>query len=162
MHSRNYTWADSEELARAGRAMAGIDYLRAMMNGDMPRCAYQETMDYDLVEVAEGRVVVAGRPGADLANPLGTVHGGYFAGMLDSAMGCAIHSLLTAEQSYTTLEFKLNMVRGLPTDGTMIRAIGEVIHPGRKVATSEARLEDEAGKFYAHATCSCLIFSTQG
>lgn len=159
MNSRTYTWADPKQTAEAGQSMAGIDYLRAMMDGSLPQCAYQQTMEYDLVEVAEGRVVFEGRPQDFMLNPLGTVHGGHFAGMLDSAMGCAIHSLLSAEQSYTTLEFKLNMVRGLPTDGTLIRAIGEVIHPGRKIATSEARLEDEAGKLYAHATCACLIFA---
>lgn len=142
--------------------MTGIDYLRAMMNGSLPQAAFQATLDYDLVEVAEGRVVFQGHPGEYLANPLGGVHGGYYAGMLDSALGCAIHSLLPAGQSYTTLEFKLNMVRPLPVDGSPIRAIGEVIHPGRKIATSEARLVDANDKLYAHATCSCLIFSGEG
>jgi uncharacterized protein (TIGR00369 family) len=139
--------------------MAGIDFLRAMMNGQLPQCAYQQTMDYDLVEVEDGRVVFAGKAAEYMLNPLGSVHGGYYAGMLDSALGCAIHSRLPAGQTYTTLEFKLNMVRAIPTDGRIIRAIGEVVHPGRKIATSEARLEDESGKLYAHATGSCMIFS---
>ncbi len=139
--------------------MAGIDFLRAMMNGQLAQCAYQQTMDYDLVEVGDGRVVFAGKAAEYMLNPLGSVHGGYYAGMLDSALGCAIHSRLPAGQTYTTLEFKLNMVRAIPTDGRVIRAIGEVVHPGRKIATSEARLEDDGGKLYAHATCSCMIFS---
>lgn len=139
--------------------MAGIDFLRAMMNGQLAQCAYQQTMDYDLVEVGDGRVVFAGKAAEYMLNPLGSVHGGYYAGMLDSALGCAIHSRLPAGQTYTTLEFKLNMVRAIPTDGRVIRAIGEVVHPGRKIATSEARLEDDVGKLYAHATCSCMIFS---
>jgi len=139
--------------------MAGMDFLRAMMNGQLPQCAYQQTMDYDLVEVEDGRVVFAGKAAEYMLNPLGSVHGGYYAGMLDSALGCAIHSRLPAGQTYTTLEFKLNMVRAIPTDGRIIRAIGEVVHPGRKIATSEARLEDESGKLYAHATGSCMIFS---
>ena len=139
--------------------MAGIDFLRAMMNGQLPQCAYQQTMDYDLVEVEDGRVVFAGKAAEYMLNPLGSVHGGYYAGMLDSALGCAIHSRLPAGQTYTTLEFKLNMVRAIPTDGRIICAIGEVVHPGRKIATSEARLEDESGKLYAHATGSCMIFS---
>ncbi|HJM90701.1 MAG: PaaI family thioesterase [Alphaproteobacteria bacterium] len=159
MHSRSYTWADPKRTAEAGQSMAGIDYLRAMMNGELPQCSYQQTMDYDLVEVAQGRVVFAGRPQEFMLNPLGTVHGGHFAGMLDSAMGCAIHSLLGAGQFYTTLELKLNMVRPLPVDGSLIQAIGEVVHPGRKIATSEARLVDENDKLYAHATCSCMIFA---
>jgi len=139
--------------------MAGIDFLRAMMNGQLAQCAYQQTMDYDLVEVGDGRVVFAGKAAEYMLNPLGSVHGGYYAGMLDSALGCAIHSRLPAGQTYTTLEFKLNMVRAIPTDGRVIRAIGEVVHPGRKIATSEARLEDDGGKLYAHATCSCMIFN---
>ena len=139
--------------------MAGIDFLRAMMNGQLAQCAYQQTMDYDLVEVGDGRVVFAGKAAEYMLNPLGSVHGGYYAGMLDSALGCAIHSRLPAGQTYTTLEFKLNMVRAIPTDGRVIRAIGQVVHPGRKIATSEARLEDDGGKLYAHATCSCMIFS---
>ena len=158
--SRNYTWDDPAATIEAAQTMAGIDFLRAMVDGRLPQCAYQQTMEYDLVEVEVGRVVFAGKPGDYLLNPLGTVHGGYYAGILDSALGCAIHSRLAAGQSYTTLEFKLNLVRALPTDGRTIRAIGEVIHPGRKIATSEARLEDGNGKLYAHATCSCMIFSS--
>jgi len=157
--SRTYGWADPRQTAEASQTMAGIDFLRAMMNGQLAQCAYQQTMDYDLVEVGNGRVVFAGKAAEYMLNPLGSVHGGYYAGMLDSALGCAIHSRLPAGQTYTTLEFKLNMVRAIPTDGRVIRAIGEVVHPGRKIATSEARLEDDGGKLYAHATCSCMIFS---
>ena len=160
MSSRTYGWADPKQTAEASQTMAGIDFLRAMMNGQLAQCAYQQTMDYDLVEVGDGRVVFAGKAAEYMLNPLGSVHGGYYAGMLDSALGCAIHSRLPAGQTYTTLEFKLNMVRAIPTDGRVIRAIGEVVHPGRKIATSEARLEDDGGKLYAHATCSCMIFST--
>jgi uncharacterized protein (TIGR00369 family) len=159
--SRTYTWSDPSRNAEAGLAMAGIDFLRAMMDGSLPLPAFQATLDYVLIEVEEGRVVFEGRPAEYLLNPLGAVHGGYYAGMLDSALGYAIHSRLAAHQGYTTLEFKLNLVRALPIDGRAIRAIGQVVHPGRKIATSEARLEDESGKLYAHATCSCLIFSTQ-
>ncbi|MFP6695639.1 MAG: PaaI family thioesterase [Alphaproteobacteria bacterium] len=159
MSSRTYGWADPRQTAEASKTMAGIDFLRAMMNGQLAQCAYQQTMDYDLVEVGDGRVVFAGKAAEYMLNPLGSVHGGYYAGMLDSALGCAIHSRLPAGQTYTTLEFKLNMVRAIPTDGRVIRAIGEVVHPGRKIATSEARLEDDGGKLYAHATCSCMIFS---
>ena len=156
---RTYTWADPSQTVQAGQTMAGIDFLRAMRDGTLAQCSFQQTTDYELVEVEDGRVVFEGRPGEYLLNPLGAVHGGYFAGMLDSALGCAIHSRLPAGFSYTTLEFKLNMVRPLPTDGRVIRAIGEVVHPGRKIATSEARLEDTDDKLYAHGTCSCMIFN---
>ncbi len=161
-NSRTYGWSDPQDTAQAASEMAGIDFLNAMKDGRLPQCAFQKTMDYDLVEVEEGRVVFQGRPHVFFANPLGGVHGGLYAGMLDSAMGCAIHSCLAKGESFTTLEFKVNMVRPLPTDGTLIRAIGEVVHPGRRIATSEARLEDESGKLYAHGTCSCMIFSAGG
>ena len=156
---RTYTWADPSQAAQAGKTMTGIDFLRAMRDGALDQCSFQHTADYKLIEVEEGRVVFEGRPGEYLLNPLGAVHGGYFAGMLDSALGCAIHSRLPAGHSYTTLEFKLNMVRPLPSDGRVIRAIGEILHPGRKIATSEARLEDIDQKLYAHGTCSCMIFN---
>jgi len=156
---RTYHWSDPSPTIAAARSLAGIDFLHAMLDGTLPQCSYQQTMDYNLVEVEAGRVVFAGKAADYMLNPLGGVHGGYYAGMLDSAMGCAIHSRLAAGQTYTTLEFKLNMVRAIPTDGRMIRAIGQVLHPGRKIATSEARLEDDGGKLYAHATCSCMIFS---
>ena len=139
--------------------MAGIDFLRAMRDGTLAQCSFQQTAGYKLVEVEKGRVVFEGRPSEYLLNPLGAVHGGFFAGMLDSALGCAIHSRLSAGHTYTTLEFKLNMVRPLPSDGRVIRAIGEIVHPGRKIATSEARLEDFDQKLYAHGTCSCMIFN---
>ena len=156
---RTYTWADPSQAAQAGKTMAGIDFLRAMRDGALDQCSFQQTTDYKLIEVEEGRVVFEGRPGEYLLNPLGAVHGGFFAGMLDSALGCAIHSRLPAGHTYTTLEFKLNMVRPLPSDGSVIRAIGEIVHPGRKIATSEARLEDINQKLYAHGTCSCMIFN---
>ena len=156
---RTYTWADPSQTAQAGKTMAGIDFLRAMRDGALDQCSFQQTPDYKLIEVEEGRVVFEGRPGEYLLNPLGAVHGGFFAGMLDSALGCAIHSRLPAGHTYTTLEFNLNMVRPLPSDGRVIRAIGEIVHPGRKIATSEARLEDIDQKLYAHGTCSCMIFN---
>ena len=156
---RTYTWADPSQTAQAGKTMAGIDFLRAMRDGALDQCSFQQTTDYKLIEVEEGRVVFEGRPGEYLLNPLGAIHGGYFAGMLDSALGCAIQSRLPAGHTYTTLEFKLNMVRPLPSDGRVIRAIGEIVHPGRKIATSEAHLEDIDQKLYAHGTCSCMIFN---
>ena len=99
--SRTYTWSDPSRNAEAGLAMAGIDFLRAMMDGSLPLPAFQATLDYVLIEVEEGRVVFEGRPAEYLLNPLGAVHGGYYAGMLDSALGCAIHSRLAAHQGYT-------------------------------------------------------------
>ncbi|HZD26278.1 MAG TPA: PaaI family thioesterase, partial [Alphaproteobacteria bacterium] len=102
------------------------------------------------------------RPHEFLLNPLGSVHGSYYAALLDSALGCAIHSTLPAGTGYTTLEYKINMVRALKSDGETVFAEGRVLHPGRRVATSEATLKDAEGRLYGHGTCSCLIFPAEG
>ena len=117
-----------------------------------------ETLDFVPIHIAPGEAVFQGRPRQRHYNPLGTVHGGWFATLLDTAVGCAVHAGLPAGKSYTTLELKVNMVRPL-TDGVpMVRAEGKVIHTGRQVATAEGRLVGPDGKLYAHATTTCLIF----
>src|SRR5215210_8301422 len=93
-------------------------------------------------------------------NPIGTVHAGFAATLLDSAMACAVHSTLKRGDSYTTLEFKINLVRALTAETSEVRAEGRLLHRGRTVATSEADLKDAAGKVYAHATTTCIIFPT--
>jgi uncharacterized protein (TIGR00369 family) len=146
----------------AGRRMAGLDFLRAIMAGGLPLPAIQASLDFRLVEIDEGRVVFKGSPGEYLYNPLGSVHGAYYAALLDSALGCAIHTLLPAGAHYTTLEYKVNMVRAMDKDTGPLLAEGTVVHPGRRVATSEARIVDEAGKLYAHGTCACMVFPPEG
>jgi uncharacterized protein (TIGR00369 family) len=160
--SRTFSWSDPATTAQAGRTMAGLDFLRAIMNGDLPLPAIQETLDMRIVEVEEGRVVFRGRPGEHLYNPLGSVHGAYYAALLDSALGCAIHSLLPAGAIYTTLEYKVNMVRAMSADTGDVYCEGTVVHPGRRIATSEARITGPDGKLYAHGTCSCMIFPPEG
>jgi uncharacterized protein (TIGR00369 family) len=109
--------------------------------------------------VAEkGRAVFEGEPEAQHYNPIGSVHGGYAATLLDSALGCAIFSTLHKGDSWTTLELKLNFVRSLTKDTGRVRAEGRIIHRGRTVATSEGDLKDASGKLYAHATTTCMIF----
>jgi uncharacterized protein (TIGR00369 family) len=105
-----------------------------------------------------GIAVFQGRPQLKHYNPLGSVHGGWFATLLDSALGCAVHSTLPAGKAYTTLELKVNIVRALTDAVPFVRAEGRVIHLGRQVATAEARLIGPDGKLYAHATTTCLIF----
>ena len=100
----------------------------------------------------------AGEPNFDLYNPLGSVHGGYAATLLDSAMGCAVHSMLPAGTGYTTLEFKISFARPLSKDTGLLRAEGKVISVGKRVGTAEGRLVDMQGKLYAHGTTTCLIF----
>ena len=114
-------------------------------------------MDFRLVDAGDGFAVFEGNPGEKHYNPAGTVHGGWISAILDSALGCAIHSRLEAGQSYTTVELKINMVRALTDQTGLVTARGAVIHLGRRVATSDARLEDVNGKLLAHGSCTCMI-----
>ncbi len=114
-------------------------------------------MDFRLVDVGDGFAVFEGNPGAKHYNPAGTVHGGWISSILDSALGCAIHSRLEAGQGYTTVELKINMVRALTDQTGPVTARGAVIHLGRRVATSDARLEDANGRLLAHGSCTCMI-----
>jgi uncharacterized protein (TIGR00369 family) len=139
------------------RSMSGLQLLADIMKGRLPAPPIQRAMDFRVVQVAKGHVIFAGAPKWDYYNPLGSVHGGYTACLLDSCMACAVHSTLEAGFSYTTLEIKINYVRAILADTGELRAEGKVVHPGRKVATAEGRLCDASGKLYAHGTTTCLI-----
>lgn len=136
----------------------GREILEAMMSGELPYPPMNETMNMALLEVGSGRAVCQGIPLARHYNPLGTVHGGWFATLLDSALGCAVQTTLPAGRSYTTAELSLNIVRSASHQTGPLRAVGTVVHGGRQIATAEARVEDEQGKLYAHATTTCFVF----
>lgn len=155
--SRTFTWHDPLALAEAARTTSGIEMLRALVEGKLPPPPFAAMMNIWLAEVSEGRVVFATEPGEYHYNPIGSVHGGVVATLLDSAMGCAVHSMLPAGVGYTTLEIKVNYVRPLTRDTGPVRCEGTVIHLGGKIATAEGRLTDAVGKLYAHATTTCLI-----
>ncbi len=137
---------------------SGREILHAMMSGELPYPPMNETMNMTLLEVEHGRAVFQGIPLAQHYNPLGTVHGGWFATLLDSALGCAVQSTLPPGRSYTTAELSINIVRPASHKTGPLRAVGTVIHGGRQIATAEARIEDEQGKLYAHATTTCFVF----
>ncbi|MEO5936337.1 MAG: PaaI family thioesterase [Terriglobales bacterium] len=137
--------------------MSGMELLQAIIAGKLPAPPIARTLNYGLVEVVPGRAVFAGTPSLDHYNPLATVHGGYIATLLDSAMGCAVHSKLPAGQTYTTLEFKVNFVRPVLDTTGEVRAEGNILHFGKRSATAEGKLVDLAGKVYAHASSTCLI-----
>jgi uncharacterized protein (TIGR00369 family) len=137
---------------------SGQDFLRALVAGELPAPPITETLDFELVEIAAGRVVFTGRPSQKHLNPLGTVHGGYISTLLDSCMGCAVHSLLEPGEGYTTLELKVNFIRPVMPDTGIVRAIGTALHRGRRSGLAEAKLEDSAGKLLAHGSSTCLIF----
>ena len=139
----------------------GLGFLKALIAGELPAPPIAETLGFTLVEVEAGRAVFAGTPEFRHYNPIGSVHGGFAATLLDSAVGCAVHTTLAKGEAYTTLELKLNMVRPLTEKTGTVRAEGRVIHRGRTVATAEGYLKDDAGKLYAHATTTCMIFSAK-
>jgi uncharacterized protein (TIGR00369 family) len=149
---------DRAELA----ALPGIAVFNAIFEGRLPGAPIAQTLDFLPVRIEPGIAVFQGEPKHRHYNPLGTVHGGWFATLLDSALGCAVHSKLAAGRLYTTLELKINLVRALTTDVTRVRAEGRVIHLGNQTATAEARLVGPDGKLYAHGTTTCLVFAARG
>jgi len=146
--------ANQEQVA--GRS--GMEVFEAIFAGEIPPAPIGDTLDFVPIHVAAGEAVFQGRPQRRHYNPLGTVHGGWFATLLDSALGCAIHATLPAGKGFTTLELKVNMVRALDESVPLVRAEGKVVHAGRQVATAEGRMVGPDGKLYAHATTTCLIF----
>jgi uncharacterized protein (TIGR00369 family) len=136
----------------------GMQVFEAIFAGELPRPPMGDTVDFVPIHIEPGLAVFQGRPQLKHYNPLGSVHGGWFATLLDSAVGCAVHSTLPAGKAYTTLELKLNIVRALTDAVPLVRAEGKLVHAGRQVATAEGRLVGPDGKLYAHATTTCLIF----
>src|SRR5882762_2092611 len=163
-------WRAEEDAVRA-RLAATAGYARpdqirgrtgmGIFPGELPRPPIGDTLDFVPIHVEPGLAVFQGRPQLKHYNPLGTVHGGWFATLLDSAVACAVQSTLPAGKAYTTLELKLNIVRALTDAVPLVRAEGKLIHAGRQVATAEGRLVGPDGKLYAHATTTCLIFDQQ-
>jgi uncharacterized protein (TIGR00369 family) len=140
------------------RARSGAEFFRAMGDGQLPMPHIGETLEFWPVEWEVGRMVFQGTPHIGHYNPIGSVHGGWIAAILDSAVGCAVHSALPAGTGYTTVELKLNYVRAVTTKTGPLRAEGKVIHVGRQLATAEGRLHDARGKLYAHASTTCMVF----
>lgn len=166
------SWKDSERTVRArlsasGTAprekvfgMTGMEVFQAIFAGDLPPPPIGETMDFIPIHMEPGIAIFQGKPQLRHYNPLGTVHGGWYCTLLDSALGCAVHTTLSAGKGYTTLELKVNMLRALTDAVPLVRAEGKVIHAGRQVATAEGRIVGPDGKIYAHATTTCMIFDT--
>eukprot|EP00042_Codosiga_hollandica_P060408 m.921087 g.921087 ORF g.921087 m.921087 type:complete len:184 (-) comp78914_c0_seq1:630-1181(-) len=155
-----------QEPGLASRVMlagkTGLQQMQALLDGEGPPAPISRTLDFLLISVADGEAIFQGRPLFKHYNPLGGVHGGWFATLLDSALGCAVHTILPVGRGYTTLEFKVNLVRGLNEKVPLVRAIGKVVHRGRQVTTAEAELVGHDGKLYAHASTTCLLFDIPG
>lgn len=140
------------------RGRTGLEMLQAIFAGELPSLLIGDTLDFVPIRIDVGTAVFQGRPLLRHYNPLGSVHGGWFATLLDSALGCAVHAALPAGKGYTTLELKVNIVRALTDAVPLVRAEGKVIHLGRQMATAEARLVGPDAKLYAHGTTTCLVF----
>lgn len=140
---------------------SGLSTLQAMLRGELPSPPISRTLSFLLIEVSEGIAVFQGTPRFEHYNPLGSVHGGWIATLLDSAVGCAVHTTLPAGRAYTTLELKVNMVRAVTDRIPRLRAEGRVVHGGSQVATAEGRLVGPDGRLYAHASTTCLIFEAR-
>lgn len=139
-------------------ALSGLEIFQGIFEGRFPSPPIGDALDFIPIQIALGFAIFQGRPQPEHYNPLGTVHGGWFCTILDSAMGCAVHSTLRPKKAYTTLELKVNMVRALTQAVSLVRAEAKVIHVGRQVATAEGRIVDAEGKVYGHATTTCMIF----
>ncbi|HEY4096187.1 MAG TPA: PaaI family thioesterase [Baekduia sp.] len=160
--TRTYTWTDPRQQNEAGRAMAGLEFLRLLRAGGLGRAPMMETLDFTLVAADEGHVEFACTAGEFLYNPIGVVAGGVAATLLDAAAGCAIHTTLPAGIGYTTVDLSVHYLRPITTDLGTIRAIGTVLNRGRRTALGQAEVRDGAGRLLAHATSSCMLFPIDG
>ncbi len=163
--TRTVTWQDPLLTAKLGMTMSGLDFLRAIVRGEVPPPPIMALMGItiqDMADIEPGRVVFTVEPAEYHYNPIGVVHGGLACTLCDSAMGCAVQTMLPAGVGYTTLEVKVNFLRALTCETGIIRCEGKVIQVGRSVGMAEARITDARGKLYAHATTTCLILPPPG
>jgi uncharacterized protein (TIGR00369 family) len=156
--TRTLTWQDPVSAAAAGSELSGIEYMLAILDGKIPPPPIAVTLRMAVVDIGDGEATFEGLPGEEHFNPIGFVHGGYAATLLDSAMGCAVHTTLPAGVGYTTLTLETKFVRPIGRDTGVVRAEANVAHRGRRQATTAGRLvAAETGKLLAHGTGTCLI-----
>jgi len=148
----------ASEKAEARHTMSGLEYMRKMMTGELTPSGMAQLMDFRLVEVNEGRAVFSVKPDERHYNGLGIAHGGLAATLLDSAMGCAINTMMPAGKIFTTLEMKINYTRPMRRETGEVLCEASVIHVGGRTATAAGRIVDREGKLYAHGTATCMLF----
>jgi uncharacterized protein (TIGR00369 family) len=159
--TRTVTWEDPRALAKAADGLSGLEYLQKIVSGELPPPPIGVLLNFRISELSEGHAVFTVEPAEYHYNPIGVVHGGVAATLLDSAMGCAVHSMLPAGASYTTLEIKVNFIRPMTAETGQVRCEANIIHVGGRTATAEGRIVDEKGKLYAHGTTTCIILRAQ-
>ena len=156
---RRATWGEPGVISREQlRTMSGMEMFAAIGAGTLPTPPIGRLLDFIAIEFEPGRMVFQGTPKPEHYNPLGSVHGGYIATLLDSCVGCAVHTMLPAGKGYTTLELKINYIRAVYDKTGPVRAEGKTIAVGNQTAVAEGRLTDSAGKLLAYATTTCLVF----
>ena len=138
----------------------GLQVMQGLLAGELPYAHMAKTLDFMLIEVGPGLAIFQGTPGVQHLNPLGTVHGGWFASLLDSALGCAVHTMMPPGRGYTTADLSVKLVKAITPKVQRVRAIAKVLHCGRQLATAEAQLVGPDGTLYAHASTACLVFET--
>ncbi|MFD8891467.1 PaaI family thioesterase [Streptomyces sp. NPDC059566] len=158
LRSRTHTWQPRPEMTPDILGMSGLEILQASMKGELPGASMMSTLGFRLADASEGTAVFEGDPGDHLLNPMGTVHGGFLATLLDSALGSAVMTLLPAGVSYTTVQLGVHMIRPVMADTPTLRCEGTALHVGRSTATAEARVVGTRdGKLYAHGTTTCVV-----
>jgi uncharacterized protein (TIGR00369 family) len=136
----------------------GLQVMQGLLAGELPYAHMAKTLDFMMIEVGPGLAIFQGTPGVQHMNPLGTVHGGWFASVLDSALGCAVHTLMPPGRGYTTADLSVKLVKAITPKVQRVRAVAKVLHCGRQLATAEAQLVGPDGTLYAHASTACLVF----
>ena len=155
---REVVWQDPAPTAAVGASLSGLDYLGQVMRGEVPPPPIAVLLRFQPVELGEGRAVFAGDPGEEHYNPIGLVHGGYAATLLDSVLGCAVHTTLEAGEGYTSATLETKFVRPITKDTGRVIASAEVLHRGRTQATAAGEIRAEStGKLLAHGTSTLLI-----
>lgn len=155
--TRTYHWEDPSLPVQAAATMTGLEIIRALRSGELPPPPMIQTLGLQMAEVDPGRVVLTVKAAEFMYNPLGSVHGGLFASMLDTATGCAVHTMLPVGVGYTTLDLSVKFLRPMTVSSGEVRCVGTVTHLGKRTALAEARMTDENDKLLATATSSCLI-----
>jgi uncharacterized protein (TIGR00369 family) len=156
--SKTVTWHSPGPSTAKGLAMSGIDYLRAMVDGELPQAPIAGLLQFDLVEVEPGRAVGTCVPDESAYNPIGAIHGGLICTLLDSVTGCAVHSTLPQGKGYTSIEIKVNYLKAVRLNSGPLTATGTVVKSGSRVGFSEGVVTDASGAVVATATSTLLIF----
>jgi len=157
--SKTISWVDPRPQAAQALTMSGLDYLRAMLDGSIPPPPIASHIGLEMLEASPGVAVMAATPDESHYNPIGSVHGGFFATLLDSVCGCAVQTTLPVGSGYTSLDLTVSFLRGITTDTGRVIATGRVTKPGSRAAFVEADIKDADGRLLATATSTCLVFA---